>query len=118
MSERVELVSPNYYAESLTHDERQAAAARTIGLGEAFRIERGEGIVTIAWPPTAIPERGRVTLYRPADSAADRSIALAPAESGTQVIRLATLPAGAWVLQCEWVTNGLTYYAEQRVNVR
>lgn len=118
MSERVDLVSPDYYVESLGHDARQDAAARASALGSSFHIERGQAGVTIQWPHDARPDRGSVTLYRPADSRADRRIATAPDRDGQQVISIAAIPAGAWVVQCEWTSGGVTYYAEKRVDVR
>jgi hypothetical protein len=33
-------------------------------------------------------------------------------------VSLESLPAGSWILQCNWVSGGLKYYAEQRLDVR
>jgi hypothetical protein len=118
MTERVDLVSPEYYAESLEHDAKQTAGSRTLALGSSFRIEQAAGIVTITWPAAARPDNGRISMYRPADSASDRSIAVAADTQGRQVVSLESLPAGSWILQCNWVSGGLKYYAEQRLDVR
>ena len=118
MSERVDLVSPEYYADSLAHDAKQAAESRTLALGSSFRMEQSAGVVTLSWPATARPDNGRISMYRPSNSASDRSIAVAPDTQGRQVVSLESVPAGSWILQCDWVSGGLKYYAEQRLDVR
>ena len=57
MTERVDLVSPDYYANALAHDGRQAAASRALALGDGFRIETAADgrAVSITWPSSARP---------------------------------------------------------------
>lgn len=120
MRERVDLVSPDYYADSLSHDARQAAASRAMALGEAFRIDvAGDGrSATINWPASPAPFSGRIHFYRPADSSADRRQTMAPDASGRQVIRLDGFAAGAWTIQCEWTAAGTPFYAERQIVVK
>jgi hypothetical protein len=120
MRERVDLVSPEYYADSLSHDVRQAAASRALALGDAFRIDTaGDGrSATIVWPVSAAPASGTIHLYRPANSAADRREPIAPDLSGVQVVRLDDLTPGAWTIRCEWTAAGTPFYAERQIVVK
>jgi len=120
MGEHVDLVSADYYARSLSHDERQAAASRALALGDTFRIEpAADGrSVTIVWPASAVPASGNIRLYRPADSAADRQELVKPDASGRQVIILDKLAPGSWTVQCEWIATGTPYYAERQIVVQ
>lgn len=119
MSERVDLVSPDYYANALDHDARQAASARALALGAAFEIEvAADGrTLSIGWPATARPESGRVRLYRPSNSSADRT-ELVQARAARHLILLADVAPGSWVVQCEWIAGGVSYYAEKHVVIR
>ena len=120
MDHPVDLVSADYYARSLEVDARQAARVRAASL-IGFGIEiTGDGRqVTVEWPPE---QRGHVqgtaTLYRPANSAEDRVVALAPDSGGRQTISLADGPAGRVVVQVSWEAGGQTYYVDRAVHVQ
>jgi hypothetical protein len=120
MSERVDLVSPDYYGDSLSHDARQQAASRALALGPAFRIDHaGDGrSVAITWPASAVPPAGRIHFYRPSDSSADRSQNIAPDAAGRQVVQLEGFAAGAWTVQCDWTVAGTPFYAERQIVVK
>lgn len=120
MSERVDLVSPDYYVNALEHDARQAAGSRVLALGEAFQIERASNsrAVSITWPEGARPSAGRIRFYRPSDSSADFAEPVRAGSDGRQTIALEGLAPGSWVVQCEWVAGGLEYYAEKHIVVR
>jgi hypothetical protein len=119
MSERVDLVSPDYYANALEHDARQAASARGLALGDAFQIDvTADGhSLSIAWPDMARPESGRVRLYRPSNAGADRTEPVLRG-GGRQSIALTGVAPGLWTVQCEWVASGVRYYGEKQIVIR
>jgi len=120
MGRPVELVSGDYYEQSLRHDERIAAErnARAVGATVSIR-EASQDAATIALPASQVSSaRGSVTLYRPSDSRADRQQILQLDAAGTQQISLAHLTAGRWVIQVRWSALGRDYYLEQGVQVR
>jgi hypothetical protein len=121
MEQRVDLVSPDYYEKSVALDARRAAEANARALGADFAITDTEGgrSVTVRWPASAtIGASGTVSLYRPADSTADRHAPMAPGAAGTQTIALSDLAPGRWTLQVEWTANGRAFYAERDVTVQ
>lgn len=119
MDQRVDLVSDDYYARSITLDARRAAEANARGLGEAFAITTRDTTIDVQWPAAARDgASGTLTLYRPSDARADRTAAMAPDAAGHQQISLAGLAPGKWMLQVEWQSAGKTYYAEREVDVR
>jgi nitrogen fixation protein FixH len=120
MARPVDLVRADYYARSLEHDARLAAAARAEALGAGFAMTASADgrAITVVWPRGHAGAAGTIALYRPADSRADRSMAIAPDSEGRQTISLADAPAGPWTLQVEWRAQGLAYYAERRVVAR
>lgn len=116
MEQRVDLVSTDYYEQSIALDAHRAAQANTRTLGSVFAIQQvtGSDQVTVQWP-VGMTASGAMTLYRPADATADRRVTIAPNAQGTQTISLAGLAAGRWVLKIEWSSGNRTFYAEREV---
>lgn len=114
MDQKVELVSEDYYQRAMHHDDRMAAVANAEALGRAFRLDADDRQLTLTWT-TARPDRGAgtVTLYRPSDAGADRSIPLDPDASGAQRIALAGLAPGRWLVQVQWRAGERQYYVER-----
>lgn len=121
MTERVDLVSDDYYAQSLVHDGRLAAIERVARLGEAFDVDHASerGRLVVRWPvEMAGAAAGTIRLYRPADARADRVSAVGPSADGRQRISLDGLAAGRWIVKVQWTADGQDYYAERAVEVR
>ncbi len=120
LAQRTDLVTPDYYARAVNHDERTTALANAAALGTTFTItSTDDGSLLVTWPH--LPDSGTVVLYRPSNADADRSLALAATNAGTgaeQRIALDDLQAGLWRVQLTWTWQGRPYYAEQDVVVR
>ncbi len=120
MDQPVNLVSPDYYEQSIALDARRAAEANTRALGADFAItaDHDRGAVSVRWPVAATEHAsGALTLYRPADATADVRTAMAPDANGVQTVSLAGLAPGRWMMHVEWTANGRAFYAEQEVLV-
>ena len=117
MSQRVDLVSSDYYAQSLRQDQRIAAEQNARSLEPpASVVLTGPGPALLSLPPDpAGRAAGTITLYRPADPRADRTTALAIDRAGRQQLPLSGLMAGQWIVQVRWAARGRDYYYEQAV---
>jgi hypothetical protein len=117
MQHPVELVSDDYYASSLKHDEKRTA------IENASRLDRPvlsaiAGELAVALPPAQAGDaRGELRLYRPSDQSADRTWPLAVAADGSQRISTAGVAAGYWVMQLSWTSGGRAFYLEQAVRI-
>jgi nitrogen fixation protein FixH len=121
MHQPVELVSGDYYAQSLEYDRRMAARANLQALGPAFScaVSPDGRALSLRLPAGAAPaEGGTVTLYRPSDSQADEVVALSVDARGEQQIGLADLRPGRWRVQVEWDAGDTPYYHEQTLDIR
>ena len=121
MQQPVELVSGDYYAQSLQYDRRMAARANLTALGAAFSCTvspEGRRVALRLPSASAATAHGAVTLYRPSDSQADRVVAIAVDSLGEQQIGLADLAPGRWRVQVAWESEGTPYYYEREVDVR
>ena len=117
MTQRVDLVSEDYYSRSLRQDDRMAATARADALGGRVSVALAEDRLSLdVHVPTAAspPPTGTITWYRPSDSRDDRSVAFRPVD-GHQLVPLDGLVRGHWVVQVEWQSAGQTFYLERPV---
>lgn len=118
MGRQVDLVSEDYYARALAHDQRAQAIANADALGSAVGASVVDDRVEVRVPASmAAQVRGNLTLYRAADADADRTIAFVPEPDGRQAIPLAGLAPGHWQLQMQWVADGRDYYAEHHLRI-
>lgn len=118
MTKDVDLVTPEYYAQSLRHDERMTATANARALGEALSVEvqPGSRTVVVQWPADmAADVAGAATLYRPSSAALDRVTPLRLDARGQQQLSLEGLASGHWRVQLQWTAGGLDYYAERDI---
>jgi hypothetical protein len=118
--QRVELVSDDYYARSLAHDERMIAVANANALGDDFKIDVSDDgrALALTWPSRLSGVHGHVRLYRASDATADHVFPLEPDRENRQRFSLHDLPAGHWSIQLDWVAAGDAYYVERAVTLR
>ena len=120
MHRPVDLVSADYYEQSLRQNGQMAAERNTAALqGAASIVQTGDRTLMVSLPATqAAQARGSVTLYRPSDASADRVFTLETGADGRQQFSLDGLRAGAWSARMRWTAGGREFYLEQRVFVR
>ncbi|GMV21396.1 MAG: hypothetical protein AMXMBFR57_13450 [Acidimicrobiia bacterium] len=120
VSQRTDLVAPDYYARALKQDERMAALNNVASLGSSFSATQTEGgELVVHWPHR--PEGGSIVLYRASNADADQTVALAPAQApdgSTQRVSLQGLQTGAWRAQITWSWQGRPHYTERDLVIR
>lgn len=116
----VDLVSADYYAQSLRQDQQMEAVRNTRELRDgASVVQTGARLVVVALPAAQAPSaRGTVTLYRASDASADRVFDLKTDASGRQRVSLEALQAGVWSVRVRWNAGGRDFYLEQGVFAR
>ena len=120
MGRSVDLVSADYYAQSLQQNEKMDAERNTLRLRPAPSAAQPDGRMVVLSLPAdqGGSARGLATLYRPSDATADVSVPLALDGSGHQRISLENLVAGVWILKVRWSAGSRDYYFEQPVLVQ
>jgi nitrogen fixation protein FixH len=119
LGQQVELVSPDYYGQSLTYDRRIEATRHAAELGPAVQCAlAGEGrTLVVTLPRDQASAAGTLTMYRPSGGGTDRVLPLAVDASGAQRVSLAGLARGRWVLKMEWQARGRAYYREEAMDL-
>lgn len=122
MRTSVDLVSQDYYAQELRHQQRMNAVARTAALpAGAVTIRFDAAARTVALQlPAAVAGRqsgGQVQFFRPSDQALDFSVPLRPDAQGRQRLSTARLKPGYWRVRLDFEAEGQAYFVEQSIVV-
>ena len=114
----VDLVSADYYARSLAHDERMAAVRDAGGLGVRAALSADGSAIVLTLPrEQRASAAGTVTLYRPSSAVDDRVVPIALDDTGTQRIAVAGLARGRWIVKIDWEAGGRRFHSEAAVRV-
>lgn len=118
-SQKVELVSSNYYEQELKFQGQLDRLNRTSRLAAPTIInyDAAQQRLTIALPPEQARHavRGRIQLYRPSESGLDRQLELRPDRGGVQSIDASALTPGLWKVRVSWTVDRQDYFAEQKL---
>lgn len=117
MHQHVDLVTDDYYDQAVRLDAHRMAEARAAALGNGLIIapDTATARLTLQWPLELPIESGTITLYRPSDSAKDRTTPITRDADGRQIVPLAGLAPGPWRIQVNWLSRGEAYYAEREL---
>jgi nitrogen fixation protein FixH len=117
----MELVSPDYYEDTIVYEGRMEALRLTAPLAGEITATYDAGTRTIRWQ---IPEdhaqkgaTGAVVLYRPSGAGEDRKVPLQADGLGRQVLSAEGMSSGLWRVQSDWEVAGTAYHAEREVVV-
>lgn len=110
-TQKVDLVSKQYYADELKYDAKMLAENNTMKLSEVLSVTNNGDLLSIQFPNT--PESGAIHLYRPSESDMDKEIKIVGGRA-EQAFSITTLQTGLWIAKIEWKSDNTTFYVEQR----
>ena len=120
-SQRVELVSPDYYERELKFQGQIDRAARAQGATSQASVayDAARNCITVSLPADQARREvtGSIELYRPSATGMDRAVKLEPDANGTQRLDASGLAPGLWRVRVSWTAEKQNYYLEQKVVV-
>jgi nitrogen fixation protein FixH len=118
-SQKVELVSQNYYEQELQFQGQLDRLNRTRQLAVPARISYDpvHKLIAISLPPEQQARKvtGHINLYRPSAAGQDRQLTLQTDEQGVQTLDATQLEVGLWKLRLSWQVDGREYFHEQQL---
>ena len=121
VSQRMDLVRPDYYEEEIRYQVQLGRLQRTRELGASAELacDAAGRRVRVRVPASHVAAglKGVVTLYRPSDARSDRSLPMAPSATGEQAVSLAGLGRGLWRVRVRWESRGLEYHMEEALTL-
>jgi hypothetical protein len=120
-SQKVDLVSADYYEKELKFQGQIDRAERTQReAGQtALAYDASRQQITLSLPPGQAHGNvsGNVELYRPSAAGLDRAVRLDPDNNGIQHLDASTLAPGLWKVRVSWTFEKRNYYLEQKLVV-
>lgn len=119
VSQKIDLVSEDYYAMELIHQQKIDKIRRAGALEEGVKWRLGEEFLEITFPENFDKNTvsGDIILYCPADNSKDRVIPIKLDSGTTQRIPRAGVRTGRYHLQVDWAVKDVTYWNEGVINI-
>lgn len=116
LTQKVELVSDDYYAQEVAYQKRIDQMERTQALSETVDITIADNKAHITFPSAAIPNKGTIHFYHPAESSLDTIITIHDNSRNT-ITDISALTKGRWKVAVEWFSNNIGYYQESVITL-
>ena len=120
-SQKVDLVSADYYEQELKFQGRIDRVERTRSAASQATIayEAGSQCITVSLPARQVGHEvhGHIELYRPSAAGLDREVQLAPGTNGVQRLGTAGMVPGLWKVRLSWTVEHQDYFLDQKVVV-
>ncbi|MFA7472603.1 MAG: FixH family protein [Spirosomataceae bacterium] len=119
VSQKIDLISDDYYAMELVHQEKIDKIKRANGLPNGVTWKLNEQYLDVVFPENIQQNSigGNVILYCPSDNRKDRSFPIQLGENHTLRIPKTDLEPGRYRLQVDWSVNEVTYWHEGVINI-
>jgi hypothetical protein len=119
MRTRIDMVTPNYYAEELRYQQVIDGRLEARNLSAPVSINQSGESVGLLFPAEMWNAglKGQVLFYRPSDSRQDVSLPLVPDESGLMLVSKKRFQKGNYKVQLQWEAAGKSYFQESFVTV-
>lgn len=117
--QRVDLVTPDYYAKELQYQQQLDKMNNSAALGQPVVCKTEGHTVRLEFPQKLNGKdiKANVFFYRPNNSDNDFSISCTPDADGSCLIQSDKFKPGKYQMQVEWSANGVSYYNENTVNI-
>lgn len=120
-SNRMELVSGDYYEQELRYQRQMESVDRTKALGKkaSVALDASRKNILIAVPAEHVAQlvEGRIQLYRPSASGLDRRINLDLTPEGRQLVDVSSMPHGLWKVRVQWKVGAEDFFLDESVKL-
>ena len=118
-SQKVDLVSADYYEQELKFQGRIDRVERTRSAATQATVayDTAQRCITISLPADQAQHKvwGSVELYRPSAAGMDRAVKFEPDANGVQRLNAAGMAPGLWRVRVTWTAEKQNYYLDQKV---
>ena len=118
-SQKVDLVTENYYQQELKYEQKIDQAERAQSLSSPLRYEVNKNEISIFFPEEMKDKNisTEILLYYPADESKD-SVYNLETSSGKLTIVLPEKDKGMYELKMDWKVDTTKYYSEHKVLIQ
>jgi nitrogen fixation protein FixH len=121
-SNRMDLVSPDYYEQELRYQKKLDGLNRTqqlpAGVKVSFDATRKSITLTLPAEHARQLARGEITFFRPSAAGLDRRVELQLSPDGTQSLDASALQPGLWKIRVQWQVAGEEFFLDETLVVK
>lgn len=119
MSQKVDLVTDNYYEKTLIYQNQIDEAERTKEINNEMKLEYLNNKLKFIFPVSVASKmnNGEIYFYRPVDSNKDFKATFQLDENGELFLDVSKIEKGYWKVQLKWLMNGESYSVERSVMI-
>ena len=119
MSQKVDLVTDNYYEKTLVYQNQIDEAERTKEINNEVKLEYLNNKLKFTFPVSVVDKMsdGEVFFYRPSDSNMDFKAPIQIDKNGKLLLDISKIDKGYWKVQLKWFMNGESYSVERTVMI-
>ena len=112
--QRIDLVTPDYYAKELIFQEQIEKVQRTRALSSPLVWEQKADLLSFQFPaiPGASGYAADVQFFNPVNAALDHQIQVQANSTGIAWLSLSRLKTGRYTMKVNWKANETAYYNE------
>lgn len=120
MNEKVDLVTPDYYAQELKFQDKIESINRNNELTSALSIDYSDAGIIITYPSDLQNKTitGAINIFRPSDKSKDQTIEITPDKEMKQTINTTSLSKGMYRIKVDYEVDGAGYYSEKQIVIR
>lgn len=120
MQTRIDMVTPDYYAEELKYQSTIDARNNTGDLSAPVSVRQPGDSIELAFPGElkGAPLQGKVHFYRPSDSRKDFTLPLSLDDTGRLLVSRTQFEKGPYRIKMQWQFNGKDYFHETQFYVQ
>jgi len=114
-TQKVDLVTQDYYAKSLVHDKQMEIARNGETQKVMVELNQNKSTINIQFPVSDV--KGTVFLYRPSGSDMDKDFPINLDTGNNMYIQTAELAKGYWKVKVQWNHAGTGYFNEYKIEL-
>lgn len=120
MSQKVDLVSKDYYQQELQFQDRINQMDRTKALSEqlSWQVQNDELVLDFPDQFKGRQTSGKVFFFRPSDAVLDKNIKIQVDTLNTKSISIKNLKKGLYKMQVNWEVENIQYYNEGFIHIK
>jgi hypothetical protein len=117
-SEKVELVTTDYYAQELLYQKRIEMLNNARNLSAPLQIDQVNGDIEIVWPSEINQQAsGKIDIYRPSDESLDKFVNIQINENHTQRLPSSLFQKGLYILKIQWSFEEKEFFCENPIMI-
>ncbi|MCF6242419.1 MAG: FixH family protein [Bacteroidales bacterium] len=118
-SQKVNLVTPEYYPKGVDYEEQIDKVRNTAKLNHKIRFEKQNDKLVFIFPDEMNTDSisGNIQFYYITDFEKDRNIAIEIDTTGKQEIDIKNFLSGRYIIKIDWAIKSTGYYQEFDINL-